>query len=259
MESLPTSEQLRHADDGARFSRAKATALAHSRAVGRQALIEEALRIAERYASEVVEALELCPWAKPSRLSGTLCRRVLLADKLGGEVHRQTLEVIEEFAADESLEVALVIFPLLEVDRISFRKFVSSLEAAHSEAHDGRNIPVGMAAFHSDAAADLRSPTKLIDFLRRSPDPTIQLVRLSSLAAARETSDEGSGYAGGIAALQAIRGGREPRQSITEKIAAANLATIESVGVARVEAILDDIARDRAKSYAAALASQDNE
>ena len=54
--------------------------------------------------------------------------------------------------------------------------------------------PFAMAAFHPDAAADLDDPERLIPFLRRTPDPTIQLVRQEALERVRGRHPQGTAF-----------------------------------------------------------------
>jgi len=212
-------------------------------------LIREALRINERYLEEVVEALTLCPWAREARKGGSVERRVLLDRELGDQALSAALASVEATGRSSSIDIGLLIFPLLDVDRASFRRFVARLETAHGDAHPRGRAPLAMAAFHPDAEPEM-SPARLVPFLRRSPDPTIQLVRHSALHAARHTSDEGSNFASGLAALAPLTGA-QPKVSVSEAIARANLRTIERIGSDRVETILAAIRDDRNRAYRA--------
>jgi len=215
-------------------------------------IIRETLRINERYLREVVEALALCPWAREAREKGRVERVVFLQRALDSDTLALVQETIETIGRTPTSDIGLLIFPLLQVDRMSFRRFVSELEAGHADAHPRGETPLAMATFHPEAEPDL-SPARLVPFLRRSPDPTIQLVKHTALHSARQTSDEGSQFASGLEALAAL-GGLQPKPSVAESIARANVRTIERVGVARVEEILADIRDDRNRSYRAAVA-----
>jgi len=110
---------------------------------------------------------------------------------------------------------------------------------------------MAMAAFHPDAAPDFEAPHRMVPFVRSAPDPTIQLVRCAVLDAVRRPADQGTGYVDptqiDLASLLASR----PAPLLHERVAATNLETFRRVGIDRVEAVLADIRRDRARSYAA--------
>jgi hypothetical protein len=91
----------------------------------------------------------------------------------------------------------------------------------------------------------------LVPFLRRSPDPMLQLVPLALIDDARATRAAApAGRAqqaqmlGGHAALT-----REPHRELADDIAAANHATVAAAHAA-IAAALDDIAADRRAAYA---------
>lgn len=211
-----------------------------------EALIAEALRIYGRYALEIVEGLGLCPWAEHARKTGRVAERVLLSPRADvGPV----LDVITEFAPRTKVEILLVIFPRLLLPRRGFEQFVAGIRDADAKRHPLGEIPFAMAAFHPDAAPELADAERLIPFLRRTPDPTIQLVRQSVLERVRDRAGEGTEFVDvrflDPSALRML----EP-ESLRERIAKANLSTILNVGVEHVEALLADIRRDRDESYA---------
>ena len=211
----------------------------------------EVLRINERYLREVVESFDLCPWAKSVRNTAKLHRAVYFAEADSDEVRRAVASDIEAFVGNREAEIGLLIFPKIRADASAFRAFVGSLEAAHASAHPRHDIPLAMASFHPKAEADLSSPARLVAFIRRSPDPTIQLVRREAMTKVREGSGGGSVFAESLEAFMPLMG-QQPKLSVSAGIAQNNLETVERVGVATVEAILHDIAEDRARSYGAA-------
>jgi hypothetical protein len=106
----------------------------------------------------------------------------------------------------------------------------------------------GVADFHPEAALDLASPARLVPFLRRSPDPLLQLVPLALLDSVRgapPTADR-------VTQVQMLGGIAPPsRGDVADRIAAANHATV-TAHAAQIAGVLDDIAADRRASYARA-------
>ena len=106
-----------------------------------------------------------------------------------------------------------------------------------------------MAAFHPDARPDLNEPERLIPFLRRTPDPTIQVVRCTALERVRGNSQEGTSFFD-LADLGTLPLPQKEPLSLRQRIAQANLDTTLEVGVDTLEALFQDIRRDRDESYA---------
>jgi|SoiMethySBSTD1v2_1073268.scaffolds.fasta_scaffold26825_2 hypothetical protein len=214
-------------------------------------LTAEALRLYRRYAVEIVEAFALCPWAERARRDGQVTERVLCQR---GQDTGPALSSVLELARSPRIEVGLLIFPRLAVDALTFEHFTAKLRDQDAERHELGAIPFAMAAFHPDADADLSDAERLIPFLRRTPDPTIQLVRRSVLDRVRGKSPQGTSFADldALEALEATATGAAAGDQATlrERIARKNHETVRAAGVAALRARLDDIGRDRAASYA---------
>lgn len=210
-------------------------------------LRREALRVYERYAVEVVERFDLCPWAARARRDGHVTERVIL----GENPHdlRPSLAVLSELETLPEVEVALLLYPELPVDRLSFEAFARELRTRDGERHEFGNGPFVMAAFHPDAQADLDDPERLIPFLRRTPDPTLQLVRRDVLERVRGRSPQGTAFVD-VTLLSPQALAREEPVTLRERIARANLATVLAEGVATFERAFEAIRRDRSESYA---------
>lgn len=210
-------------------------------------LIREALRVYERYATEIVEALDICPWATRARETGKVATRVVLE---AGDPAEAALDVVLDVANDTRLEVGLVIFPRFAIDRRGFDAFVAALRTRDAERWPNGPAPLVMAPFHPEADPNTETPYRLVPFLRRTPDPTIQLVRHSVLAALRKPGESGTDYVDitkvDLKALLAMK----KRPPLHERVAANNLETIVREGVDAVRARLDDILADRDASYA---------
>src|SRR5206468_39197 len=99
----------------------------------------------------------------------------------------------------------------------------------------------GVADFHPDAPLDATTPGRLVPFLRRSPDPMLQLVPLALLDEVRSPPD-----AADRARQVAILRGAPAPIDVAASIAATNHQTVTARS-AELTAILDDIAADRVR------------
>ncbi len=191
-----------------------------------EALRLEALRLNDRYLHEVVVAFGLCPWAERAIAGGELRRFVAADEQLSLAV---ALGFIDELArAGSAVSVAMLIFAGATVASPAFDRFTEEVRRADRERcrGEGRKDFV-MAAFHPDAATSFGNPYQLVSFLRRTPDPTIQLVRAEILEPMRAA-----------------------RPSLSDDIAQQNFARVNAEGPDRLDAVLRDIRRDRDQSYA---------
>lgn len=212
-----------------------------------QALEQEAIRVYRRYSMEVVEALGICPWAQRARRAGRVRERVLLEPVFD---LRHAVEAARAMGSDAQVEIGLLIFPRLSIDRAAFERAVAQVREAYDASVGQAEVEMALAAFHPEAEPDTRSPDRLVPFLRRTPDPTIQLVRRSVLAAVRRNHGHGTGFVD-PSMLNLTTLLEEPaRLPLHEQVARTNLETVRAMGVGEVEAILADIRRDRDASYA---------
>jgi len=151
-----------------------------------------ALERNDRYIHQFVEALHLCPYAKRCRESGKLHRRVLFSQD--PEEVMAEVRSVEALPVD-SVEVALLIFPDAPANGLEsardFDEFASDLRNRILDAPGG-DPPFYCVAFHPDLPRDLLDAHRAVQFIRRSPDPTIQLVRASVLKAVRAGDDGGT-------------------------------------------------------------------
>lgn len=208
-------------------------------------LIAETLRLQQRYAEEVVEGFNLCPWARSARERGAVERVVLLQRD---DEEAPALEAIRALEERPEVEVALLLFPSLLVDPPAFDAFTQRLRAADERRHGGRPV-FAAASFHPDYPLDLRSAAAAVPFFRRTPDPTIQLIRLSLVEQMRgpnhgkflfDFSPEGWS--------QLLE--RQRRGSTTERITQENYDRLISDSPERIAAVLDDIRADRERVHA---------
>ncbi|MGH7439846.1 MAG: DUF1415 family protein [Polyangiaceae bacterium] len=207
----------------------------------------EALRLHRRYQIEIVEACGLCPWAEGARLGGKVRERIVLGEAKGA-VLEGSLGALAELARDRDVEVGFLVYPRFAVTRFGLEAFAAELRTADGARYEIGRVPFVFAAFHPDAEPDTGDPERLIPFLRRTPDPTLQLVRASVLDSVRSLSSQGTQFVS-LSALEQMKSGQVPGVPLRERIARTNLATVKRMGVDAMRAALDDIRRDREETY----------
>ena len=184
----------------------------------------------DRYIREFVEALHICPYARTCRESGKLQRRVVARLEDAAAVMAE-IEALPE----DGVEVALLIFP-------------DAPAGTEQAAHDFESFAASMrpglrdfycVAFHPDLPRDLADGHRAVQFIRRSPDPTIQMVRASVLRAVRGPNDGGTRVITGAhnLSLEQLLAIASPL-SLADRIADANLKTLQREGPDRIEALL---------------------
>jgi len=206
------------------------------------AIESETLRLNRRYLAEVVERYSLCPWALRSRAEGHVGEYVFqqeTPDDLAASV-----AAIDSLAAHPNVEVGSYPRWFERLGRLDFEHFARRLRALDADRHEAGAAPFAMAAFHPDASPHLDDPERLIPFLRRSPYPTLQLVRASALERVRGGEEEGTAFFD-LAVLGVPAALPASPPSLRERIARRNLETVREVGVETVEAALGDIFQDR--------------
>jgi hypothetical protein len=189
----------------------------------------EALRLNTRYVNEVVLAWNLCPWAEKAFTSGQVRQRVLLAEAPAPE---DVLPFLDECAAAPDVAIGLLIFPRLLMRAPAFDAFAERARRAdHARRPDAATSPPApaflIAAFHPEAPTTFETPPQLVSFVRRTPDPTLQLVRAQVL---RRATGEG------------------PR--VSDDVTRRNFETVSARGAAALDAVLRELRRDRDESYA---------
>lgn len=206
----------------------------------------EAIRLFRRYEVEIVSALKFCPWADRARAENRVKERVL---SIRSAEETAPLDAILGLSKDPDVEIGLLLLPLLEITQPALERFVSRLVEADAERRPLGAAPFAMAAFHPDAAADPSSAERLVPFIRRTPDPTIQLVRCDVLDRVRQGFHEGTQFVD-VRALSTLGAPLETTLPLRERIARANRRTVERLGVSEVERRLNAIRRDRTETYA---------
>lgn len=178
------------------------------------AVIQEALARNDRYLYEFIEALHICPFARNCREDGRLHRQVVLDRTLDAP---RVAGLIRDLDGRTEIEVGLLIFPRIVVEARQFERFISELRTRYAA---GRSVPVDyfIVAFHPDLPLQLKNADVAVRFMRRSPDPTIQLVRPSAIERARQ-------------------GARDP-EALSRHIAEAGLRAVLAAGPEHVAALL---------------------
>ena len=212
-----------------------------------QRLIAEAMRIYERYATEVIEAHNFCPWAADARRDGSVSVMVMLGEQVTPD---EVSAAACEMAKNETTVIGLLLFPQLAVDAVRFQHFAAQVRAQTDQNYPRGQAQWAIADFHPQGAADLTTSERAVAFIRKSPDPTLQLVRHSTLSALKRQSDGGTQFID-MASFD-VQGTlpKAPRLPLHELVAQNNLRKLRDVAQA-VTKTLADIQRDREISYAA--------
>lgn len=208
-------------------------------------LAQEAVRVYRRYAVEIVEALGFCPYASRARLDGHT-REVPIGAAIPTDA--EVLGAVEALADDPTVEVGFVLFPRVTLSRPKLGRWVEHLRKAHAAARGGAPV-LAIEGFHPDADADLSCPERLTPFVRRTPDPTLQLTRLDVLDRIRRGSPTGTAFFDPDAMDLGALLDAPAKRPLHERIAELNHEAVCRLGVAAVRARMDEILRDRDESY----------
>jgi hypothetical protein len=211
-------------------------------------LTRATLEVYERYAVEVVERYGFCPWARSARTSNLVGLHVIFSSD--PQDFDESLALLSELCrAPDASDVALFIYPLLDLDRLGFEDYVRRLRRRAEEASP-RLDAFATAAFHPAAEADLSHPDKLVPYVRRSPDPTLQLLRNTVISGIKGLVRDTEFLDVSALSLEDLAALREPpAKPLRERIAEENLTTVRDVGPATIDATLAAIARDREAAH----------
>ncbi len=213
----------------------------------REAWHREAERLHQRYLIEVVEACGFCPWAESARRLGRTRTAVVL--ETGDAAASASLELLDAWALLPDVEVGFLIFPRLSLARPEFDRFVAQVRSLDVSARPLGEAPFALAAFHPGASLDRSEPARLVPYLRRTPDPCVQLVRMSTLERVRSRAPHGTQFVD-LAMLEAAMSS-QAQPALADQIARANLDRVLGMGVEALAARIDDIRCDRDRTYAA--------
>ncbi len=218
-------------------------------------LIDETLRLYRRYQHEIVEGLNLCPWAKRARLDGKVQPRVSLSQTTDPA---PVLAAIDDWTANANIDIGLLIFPRLQVSRKQFEHFATDAMEADAKRHTLRSPQFVIAAFHPDAPLLTDSAERLIPFLRRTPDPTLQIVRVSALERVRQGETTGTRFVD-LSTLDLSKLPVSPAVSLRDRVSASNLRTAEQLGERALLEAYERIARDHRETRKRLAQSDDSE
>jgi len=208
----------------------------------------ETCRLYSRYAVEVVEALRLCPWAERARREGQVDVRVLLdteptPELLAAEARR--------CAEQAHVAIGLTLLPRACLSRRAFERLGARVRELDTAG-------MALACFHPEppsTAIDASDPSSLVPWLRRTPDPTLQWVRLSMLETLRRPRAHGGGGHGTslidpdtIGALDLSAPTPLP---LHEEVAANNLRAQQQDDFSRLLSRVEAIIEDRRRTHAA--------
>ncbi len=218
------------------------------------------LALHERYLIEQVEDMDLCPFARRSRVQGRVHRPCWW---LGAREQLAPREVIDALVAlveaHPEVEIVLPTFicdvdhPWQQAER--FETFLRSVR----EGYEGRGgEPFYMVSFHPAprlARGEL-SADSLVVRLRRTPDPVIQCVRVSALERVRRAAnarahlallDELERRYGALdPSTREVIANSAPQNHLSQEIARRNFEAVgHGEGLAALEAALDGLWRER--------------
>lgn len=199
------------------------------------AKIREVRRLLDRYITEIVENYDICPWARHARSRGAIAAEVLW----GIPSLQQWIDCSCAVLARPRTEVAMIVAPELSGAPSELRHIRDAVAA--------RVTTAGIADFHPHAALDLATPSRLVPYLRRSPDPMLQLISFTRLDEARGrpvpavARSAQAQMLGGVAMPQPV--------ATSDRIAQLNHERVQR-DQDRIAAVFADIHADRDRSYA---------
>jgi hypothetical protein len=219
----------------------------------------ETLQRNDAWLMQVVEAFGLCPFARTCRTEDRLLREVVPQSDWQPVVQERLLALQQ--TTDGDFEVGLVLVPQASRDPREFERQVRQLaDLTQTQlAKQGVVAACHVVAFHPLMPFVPTTAAGLTGLWRRSPDPTLQLVRKSVLDTLRERQAPlrfvDVGQVGDLQQwLQAHR--EEARQGLSARIAATNAQTFALDGQ-QIAALLAKLAlptagRDEAEPFAEA-------
>jgi hypothetical protein len=219
----------------------------------REAIAVEALRVNMRYLEEFIEEYAFCPFSRQGRQQGQVHRYVHWYDDRD---LTPLIELMHRVAADPQQVVVQVIMPLIDVEPRLWVRFCHELTAYAHARLPGPPV-LAVAPLHPRLAFNPATPARLVPLFRRTPDPTIQWVRLDGLEAIYEGRGSGTAFVD-IDAIAAFIAAAPKRPPLWDRIAETNAAMAKRLTVDRVVALLEGFERDARDSYAGILLAADD-
>lgn len=203
-----------------------------------EAVAGEALRLNDRFVREVIEGFDVCPFARGARVSGRALREVIHLRT------RDTAPLVEALArweaGDPRVEIVQLLLPRLALGPVDFEAFVAEVRAARAALPSPQVF--ALAPFHPGFVCDARTPHTLVHFFRRSPQPMIQLVRLTTL----DGLDDAEPLHGATPeALARLLRGEVPPPSMSARITQRNWDVATRGALAKIAAVYASILAER--------------
>ncbi len=211
----------------------------------REHMQSEALRVNRRYLEEFLEKYAFCPYSRGGRRKNTVHQYVYYCDSHDAA---PLVQLMAEVARDPQQVVVQVIMPAIQVAPDDWIRFSHDL-TAYGHAQLGGAAVLACAPLHPELPYNTEGPEAMIPLFRRTPDPTIQWVRLDGLAAIYEGRGADTVFVEAKSILDYLATA-STRPNLYQRIAETNAAMAKRLTFPVVEALLREIARDAQKSYA---------
>jgi hypothetical protein len=187
--------------------------------------VQAALSRNDRYLVEFIETLAICPYARTCRETGRLYREVLLqtepdAQKVATRIVELGREAEPKSQQELQIDVGLLLFPRLRLTAMEFERFRGEVQRQYQSQNGKQPVAFFVVSFHPELNIQLHNPDVAVRFMRRSPDPTLQLVRPE--------------------AIERVRGERDAELH-SRQIAEAGLRAVLSRGPEKLAALLSEI------------------
>jgi hypothetical protein len=217
-------------------------------AEARAAIEAAAIEANERYLVDIVEGHAFCPFSRGGRAQGQTARFVHYCSEKDPAA---IVERMVEAAQNPDLVVLQVILPGIQIAPEAWIALCNQLTALGNRRLSKVSDVFAVAALHPELPFQTTNPFTLIPLFRRSPDPTIQWVRLDGLKALYEgrTSDTTIVDPSEIDGLEL---GKE-RTPLFDQIAESNQEMARRLGIDEVEQALAEISRSAQDRYAEIL------
>lgn len=216
-------------------------------------VVAAARGVYSRFLDEAIERHSYCPYARQSRAEQTSVVEVVL-ERLDPDAQlvpgSALAAVVDRWIGVAAMEVVQVVFPRVQVDAARWERWAKALTSRIRSLRPGPAV-WAVAAFHPELSFGTGSAAELVPLFRRSPDPTVQWIRLDALDRLRTGRPEGDVVLPtdprSVAALLAAA----QRAPLHERVAENNERTVERLGLEAAVSQLADLAAEARRAYAA--------
>ncbi|MCP4444478.1 MAG: Rieske 2Fe-2S domain-containing protein [Myxococcales bacterium] len=203
-----------------------------------------ALDANQRYLVDQIEEHSFCPYSRGGRAQEQTERYVHYYSE--SDV-RPLIEFMAKAASDPGLVVVQVILPMIETDPEEWIDFCHKVTDLGNEYLGAGTETFAVAPLHPALAYKDTTPFALIPLFRRSPDPTIQWVRLDGLTALYAGRERDTKYVDPSDIMAFME--EKHQQPLFDRIAETNLLMANRLGIPRVEEALSNISVAAQKRY----------